>query len=800
MFNTSIKKNTIDNTATTTSGTYSVAYDELSTTQSMNSEPTGTSVTLDATNQPNTGTGTTSGTSTAVSSPAETTYHPLTGGGGTMPTVGGSSRSSDSGNSTVIPSLNVTAMITPLSGNETTVLDLTTIIAAPTAGSDANATTKTAEAATSSTGTNLNVTYPIISNVTNTGIRKDLITSTVVTQTSTDRAGTNRNDPTAPTSDNVRVSDYSQVSTVTSRVGTGSHSTDSIMESTTVGQQGGTGSDPTTATRSARDTSATTGTTDITDQTVSTSDIVRTSEYSQVPTVTSGVGSHTIMDSTTSNQLGTYTMTASGGSGMGDTAATTAPSMNDRGVSTTGMNVTHVFLNFTITDMLESSTVQMNYTITDKPNDRNTSVPVTESSTQYTSKTKAITANSQSPSTVISPGDVYGTMPSVTPPTVLTGTQPTESPTKYSITEGATAITTTHKSKTDYRVMATDSTTSGETASVGQAGGDNKTRTSINSTFQGTDVSVGQDTVTTTPSINGNNTGINITFPFFSNLTVTDSQGVLSTSTGISPNMTTSATFAGSRTVPEFTGTKGISAGAAESTMKITPPTVDSGEQSTPKSQTTVNYSDGATTGSPSVVGNNTLFTTISTTDTTKYSLLSGSSTNVEHGGVIQSTVPLTPQSTIDTGIQTTESSVFDKVSMTTIQTNANYTGYQATQRDRVSGVTIGSQTTANPLISESHVTGETPTVPVTDQNQTGSAVTDVTGTKTGSAVTLLAGEVTMTTRAGSSSMLHSVTHSVTSSRISQQNRTTRILNTEIMMTTDGPMGNIQHYYLEVFF
>ena len=728
MFNTSIKKNTLDNTTATTTGTYSGAYDELSTTQSMKSELTGTSITSDATNKPNTGTGVTDGTSTAVSSPAETTYHPLTGSGGTMPTVGGPSRPSDSGNSTVIPSLNVTAMITPLSGNETNVLDLTTIIAAPTAGSDINATTKTAEAGTSSTGTNLNVTYPIISNVTNTGVPKDLITSTVVIQTSTDRAGTNRNDPTAPTSDNVRISDYSQVSTVTFKAETASPSIDSIVKSTTVAQQGWTGSDTTTAIRgsSVGDTSAYTATTDITDQTTPTSDTVRTSEYREVSTVTSGVGSHTIIDSTTSNQQGTYTMTASGGSGVGDTRATTAPSVNDIGVSTTGMNVTHVFLNFTVTDMLENSTVQMNYTITDKPSDRNTSVPVTESSTQYTSKTKAITTNAQAPSTDISPGEVYGTMPSVTPPTILTGTLPTESPTKYSITEGATAVTTTHASKTGthYRVMATDSTTSGETASVGQAGGDNKTRSSISSTLQGTDVSVGQDTVTTTPSMNSNNTGMNITFPFFSNLTVTDTQGVLSTSTGISPNMTTPATFAGSRTVPEFTGTKDISAGAAESTTAITPPTVDSGEQSTPKSQT---------------------------------------------------------------------SSVLVKVSMTTIQTNENYTGYQSTQIDRVSGVTIGPQTTANSLISEVHVTEETPMVPGTDQNQTGTTVTHVTDTESSSAVTLLAGEVTMTTRAGSSKMLHSVTHSVTTSGISQQNRTTRILNTE-MMTTDGPMGNIQHY------
>ena len=796
MFNTNITKKTLDNTTTATTLMISDTYDNQSTTENMKSQPTGTSVSSDATNQPNTVIGATDGTSVDVTSPAETTYHPLTGGGSTMP-VGGSARPSDSGNSTVIHSLNVTAMITPLSGNETNVSDLTTIIAAPTAGSDVNATTKTGDATTSSTGTNLNVTYTIISNVTNAGVPKDSITSTVVTQTSTDRAVTNRSDPTAPTSDNVRVSDYSQVSTVTSKAETGSPSIDSIVKSTTVAQQGWTGSDTTTAIgrSSVGDTSATTATTDITDQTASISDTVRTTEYSHVSTVTSGVGSHTIIDSTTSNQQGTYTMTASRGSGVGDTKATTAPSINDGGVSTTGMNVTHVFLNFTVTDMLENITVQMNYTITDKPSDRKTSVPVTESSTQYTSKTKAITANSQAPSTDtgISPGDVNATMPSVTPPIILTGTQPTESPTKYSITEGATAVTTTHTSKTGthYRVMATDSTTSGETVSVGQAGADNKTRSSISSTLQGTDVSGGQDTVTTTPSINGNNTGINITFPFFSNLTVTDTQGVLSNSTGISQKMTTSATFTRSRSVPEFTGTKDISAGVAESTTPITPPTVDSGAQSTTKSQTTGNYSDGATTDGPGVVENVTLFTTVPTTDTTKYSLLSGSSNG--HRGIIQSTMPLMPQSTTDTGMQTTQSSVFDKLSMTTIQTNENYTGYQSTQIDRVSGVTIGPQTTANPLISEVHVTEETPTVAGTDQNQTGSAVTDVTGTKTSSAVTFLAGEVTMTTRAGSSNMLHSVTH-----RIGQQNGITRILNTE-MMTTDGPMGNIQHYYLEVF-
>ena len=105
----------------------------------------------------------------------------------------------------------------------------------------------------------------------------------MVTQTSIDRAGTNRSDPTSPASDNVTVSDYSQVSTMTSRVGTGSHSTDSIMESTTVNEQGGTGSDTTTATRGVGDTNATTATTHITDQTASTSDTVRTSEYSQNP-------------------------------------------------------------------------------------------------------------------------------------------------------------------------------------------------------------------------------------------------------------------------------------------------------------------------------------------------------------------------------------------------------------------------------------------------------------------------------------------------------------------------------------
>ena len=73
--------------------------------------------------------------------------------------------------------------------------------------------------------------------------------------------------------------------------------------------------------------------------------------------------------------------------------------------------------------------------------------------------------------------------------------------------------------------------------------------------------------------------------------------------------------------------------------------------------------------------------------------------------------------------------------------------------RKRVSCVTVGSQTTANPLISEEHVTGETPTVPVIDQNQTGTTVTHVTDTEISSAVTLLADEVTMTTRARSYNM-----------------------------------------------
>ena len=93
---------------------------------------------------------------------------------------------------------------------------------------------------TSSPGTNLNVTYPIISNVTNARVPEDGITSTALIQTSIDRAGTNRNDPTASTSDKFIVSEYVQVSTVTSRVGTGSHSTDSIMESTNVDPKGGT--------------------------------------------------------------------------------------------------------------------------------------------------------------------------------------------------------------------------------------------------------------------------------------------------------------------------------------------------------------------------------------------------------------------------------------------------------------------------------------------------------------------------------------------------------------------------------
>ena len=107
MFDTSITKNTLDNTTRATTLLISGTYDNQSTTESMKSELTGTSVTSDTTNQPNTGTETTTGKSVDVSRPEVTTCHPLT--------VGGSSRPSDSGNSTVMHSLNVTAMITPLS-------------------------------------------------------------------------------------------------------------------------------------------------------------------------------------------------------------------------------------------------------------------------------------------------------------------------------------------------------------------------------------------------------------------------------------------------------------------------------------------------------------------------------------------------------------------------------------------------------------------------------------------------------------------------------------------------------------
>ena len=118
MFDTSITKNTLDNTTRATTLLISGTYDNQSTTESMKSELTGNPVTSDTTNQPNTGTGATDGTSVDVSRPEVTTYHPLTGSRS-------SSRPSDSGNSTV-HSLNVTTMITPLSGNRNNFSDLIT--------------------------------------------------------------------------------------------------------------------------------------------------------------------------------------------------------------------------------------------------------------------------------------------------------------------------------------------------------------------------------------------------------------------------------------------------------------------------------------------------------------------------------------------------------------------------------------------------------------------------------------------------------------------------------------------------
>ena len=100
---------------------------------------------------------------------------------------------------------------------------------------------------------------------------------------------------------------------------------------------------------------------------------------------------------------------------VGDTTATKAPSINDGGASSININAPYVFSNFTVTDMLENSTVQMNVTVPDKSSDRNTSVTVTENSIQYTSKTKNVTTNSQASLTDISKGEEYGTIPSMTP-------------------------------------------------------------------------------------------------------------------------------------------------------------------------------------------------------------------------------------------------------------------------------------------------------------------------------------------------------------------------------------------------
>ena len=82
VFNTSISKNTLDNTARATTLRISGTY----TTESMKSKPTGTSITPEANNQRNTGTGATAGRSVDVSRPEVATYHPLTGGDSTMPT------------------------------------------------------------------------------------------------------------------------------------------------------------------------------------------------------------------------------------------------------------------------------------------------------------------------------------------------------------------------------------------------------------------------------------------------------------------------------------------------------------------------------------------------------------------------------------------------------------------------------------------------------------------------------------------------------------------------------------------
>ena len=122
MFNTSITKNILDSTITTITERKSAAYDNQSTRESMNSQPAGSSVTSDVTNQLNTGTEVITGRSVDVSSPKMTSYHPLTGSAGTMPTVESSSRPSDSGNCTIY----IHSMITPLSGNGTNLSDFIT--------------------------------------------------------------------------------------------------------------------------------------------------------------------------------------------------------------------------------------------------------------------------------------------------------------------------------------------------------------------------------------------------------------------------------------------------------------------------------------------------------------------------------------------------------------------------------------------------------------------------------------------------------------------------------------------------
>ena len=154
---------------------------------------------------------------------------------------------------------------------------------------------------------------------------------------------------------------------------------------------------------------------------------------------------------------------------------------------------------------------------------------------------------------------------------------------------------------------------------------------------------------------------MNITSPFFSNLTVTDTQGVLSNSTGITPNMTTSAIFARSRSVPEFTATKDISEGQrrVQRQSRHLQLAVEHSPHLSLKRLVTIQMAqqnDG-----PGVVENITLFTPIPTTNTANYMLLSGISPGVDHGGVIQSPVFMTAKLTTDTRTQTTDSSILDK-------------------------------------------------------------------------------------------------------------------------------------------